>query len=203
MVLLHRIARRSVLALATLVVIASYAGNATPARAATLNWSPRTVMVPCKEKVGALPTAVVVSAAVAGLTSHTTYHFALVAANGGGQTTGPDPSFKTLTNPVLNLGSRARIVRQTALLQGRCVGSRGTVCSGRVTLSLRIRRRSVTIGSATFHLTAPAAATLRLRLTATAQPRVTAAAHHLLTVSALIISSSGRRTVRLVIGPRA
>ena len=44
MVLLHRIARRSVLALATLVVIASYAGNATPARAATLNWSPRTVI---------------------------------------------------------------------------------------------------------------------------------------------------------------
>jgi Fibronectin type III domain len=60
---------------------------------------------PCSPSPGAGTSAVAVSAAIEKLIADTTYHFRIVAVNGGGQSVGEDQSFTTLPSPAVSLVS--------------------------------------------------------------------------------------------------
>ena len=76
------------------------------------------------------------------------------------------------------------------------------MCVGRITLSLRTGRHATGVGGAAFRIPAQDARTVRIRLSPLARRRLAAARHHALTVSALITSLSGRRTVQLTMTMR-
>jgi phosphodiesterase/alkaline phosphatase D-like protein len=72
---------------------------------------------PCSPSPGSGRSPVAVSAAVEGLEHDTTYHFRVVAGNGGGTSTGGDATFKTLPKaPTVVTGSASAVTQTTATL---------------------------------------------------------------------------------------
>jgi len=72
---------------------------------------------PCSPAPGSGTTPVAVSAALAGLTANTSYHFRIVATGDGGTGDGTDASFRTLPDPPTVLtGAAASVKRSSATL---------------------------------------------------------------------------------------
>ena len=67
-----------------------------------------------------------VSAPLVGLEPHTTYHYRIVASNGGGFTTGNDASFTTPAFPPVVVTGAASAISATAATLGGTVNPRGT-----------------------------------------------------------------------------
>ncbi len=75
---------------------------------------------PCTPSPGSGTSPVAVSAAIAGLTANTSYHFRIVATNAGGESKGSDETFNTLVNPPTVTTEKAASVAQTsAVLKGK------------------------------------------------------------------------------------
>jgi hypothetical protein len=73
--------------------------------------------------------------------------------------------------------ARARLKHGIVSLRLTCTGSAGQRCSGRLTLTARRGKRTITVGSAPFAVPAGRSVTVRVRLRATKPPRrVTATA---------------------------
>jgi phosphodiesterase/alkaline phosphatase D-like protein len=81
--------------------------------------------VPCTPSPGSGNSAVVVSAAVTGLSANTTYHFRVVATNAGGTSKGSDETLKTLPNAPTVVTKAASLVTQTTATLNATVNPNG------------------------------------------------------------------------------
>jgi hypothetical protein len=70
------------------------------------------------EALGSGGSPVAASAAIAGLTTGTTYHYRVSATNATGTTQGPDQTFTTLSKPFVVTGAPQFVGRRTATLAG-------------------------------------------------------------------------------------
>jgi hypothetical protein len=59
-----------------------------------------------------------VTANISGLTASTTYHFRIVATNGGGTRYGSDRTFTTTAPPVVTTNAATHVARRSATLNG-------------------------------------------------------------------------------------
>jgi phosphodiesterase/alkaline phosphatase D-like protein len=149
--------------------------------------------VDCAAAPGSGPSAIGASAAIAGLAPGTTYHYRIVASNGGGTTNGGDATFATatprncVTDPslcnvtVTVTSAKAVISGSTAKVPVSCTGDVGGVCRGtavfKATVKTKVKkgrktvvkRRTITVGSAAFDLAAGTKATLSVKLTSAAK----------------------------------
>jgi hypothetical protein len=141
--------------------------------------------VACAAAPGSGSSAVGVSAAVAGLTPGTTYHYRLVASSVGGTANGADATFTTQsatpTTGTLTVNSSSVTVRRgKAPIRVTCSGG---PCRGTLTLTARIRRgrktTTATIGRASFDLAAGASATLTVKLSGPAKSALARKPHKL------------------------
>jgi hypothetical protein len=145
--------------------------------------------VPCAAGPGSGTSAVAVSASLTGLTAGTTYHYRVVATNGGGTTNGADATFATTAatvlppprtcatdaslcpDPTLTLDSAtARYVRGKARVKLSCTGAAGTTCTGKLTLVAKIRTgrnrraRRVVVGTVNVSIAAGTSTTVRVTI---------------------------------------
>jgi len=82
-------------------------------------------MAPCASLPGSGTSAVEVSASISGLAANTTYHFRIVATNGGGMSKGSDETFKTLPNAPTVVTKAASSVTQTTATLNATVNPNG------------------------------------------------------------------------------
>ena len=83
--------------------------------------------VPCASSPGAGTSAVDVSAVIKGLSANTTYHYRIVAENGGGPSEGADESLTTLPDPPAVVTGKASDIAQTTATLGATVNPNGGV----------------------------------------------------------------------------
>jgi hypothetical protein len=142
------------------------------------------------------------SALLSGLPAGSTIHYRAVAQTDFGTVDGPDQTLQTtaaVPPPVASLAAGTAQVRNgVAALRVRCAGAGGQVCSGRLTLSLRVRelvrrrhhRRTITVtlnlGSAKLQVPAGTIGTVHVRLTGTARKLLANAAGRRLQVKVTI-----------------
>ncbi len=81
--------------------------------------------VPCTPAPGSGSSPVTVSAALAGLSANTTYHFRISATNAGGTSKGSDETFKTLPNAPTVVSEKASSIAQTTATLGASVNPNG------------------------------------------------------------------------------
>lgn len=181
-----------------------------------------------------------VSASLTGLSAGTEYHYALVAINQLGSSTSADGAFTTAaatgTGPGPGTGSgpapgsggkarppritiadgRAPVAHDRAAVKLSCSGSRGAICRGRLTITLRERIRvrihghlrgekvTVTLGRAAYAVRASHTALVSVRLSSGARLLLARARGHRLKVGASARDSgSGKpatRTIALELG---
>lgn len=151
--------------------------------------------IDCAAAPGSGSSAVAASAALAGLSPGTTYHFRIVATNGGGTSNGADATFTTaaaeqrtcltdasLCHATLGLTSpKASVKGSTATVGVSCAGDVGARCSGSVTFKATVstkvkkgrktvvKRKTITVGSASFDLAAGAEGSLSVKLSSAAR----------------------------------
>lgn len=144
--------------------------------------------VDCASAPGGGASAVAVSAALSGLSAGTTYHYRLDATNAGGTTNGADMTFATPTPPpglgTLVLKSKtATVTKGKAALKVACQGGAGSTCSGKLTLTARVKkgkkRKTIVVGSVNVRLNAGQSATLSVKLSGTAKSLLAKAPHKL------------------------
>jgi hypothetical protein len=175
-----------------------------------------------------------VSASLTGLSAGTEYHYALVAINQLGSSTTADGTFTTAatgagpgpgtgSGPAPGSGGKARPPRITiadgrasvahdrAAVKLSCSGSRGTICRGRLTITLRERIRvrihghlrgekvTVTLGRAAYAVRAGHTALVSVRLSRGAGLLLARARGHRLKVGATARDSgSAKRATRTI-----
>jgi hypothetical protein len=99
---------------------------------------------------------IAVSAVVGGLVPNTTYHYRLVATNGGGTTHGADQMLTTLVRPVghVSIPARASVKGGKASVPLTCKGTNLAECKGTLILRARLKKGIrfllVQIGSASY-----------------------------------------------------
>jgi Divergent InlB B-repeat domain len=150
----------------------------------------------CGASPGAGTSAAGVSAALSGLAAGTTYHYRLVATNGGGTTNGADATFSTSSpaapsgcpadaskcNARLVLASHSATVRgSTATIKVSCTGDQGGTCRGsatfKATLKVKVKKgkktvvkkKVVVVGKITYDLAVGAKASRPLKLSSAAR----------------------------------
>ncbi len=169
--------------------------------------------VDCAAAPGSGSSAVAASAALAGLTAGTTYHYRLVATNGGGSTAGADATFTT-SSPTpagcpqdvskcppgkLVLSTKtATVVKGKVALRVTCQGSAGSSCKGTLKLTAKVKKGkkkvTITVGTVKVSVAAGKSATLSVKLSGAAKSAL-AKSPHKLAVSAT--GSGVKKTVTL------
>jgi phosphodiesterase/alkaline phosphatase D-like protein len=154
--------------------------------------------VDCASASGSGSSAVAASAALAGLSPGTTYHYRIVATNGGGTTNGADGTFTTqapdrtcatdasLCPPApaaqLRVAAATMAVKgTTGTLKVACTGDLGARCTGTLKLEATIKvkvkhgkktttkRKTITVGTVSYDLAAGSTASLQVKLTRAAR----------------------------------
>ena len=123
--------------------------------------------------------AVAASAALTGLEPGTLYHYRVMAANGDGATVGADRTFTTAAVPktttprttlpafggVSILTKSARADRKGRVsVKVRCPASAVVRCKGRLSLTAKVKRKTVKLGRASFSIAPGKTKTVRIKL---------------------------------------
>ncbi len=93
---------------------------------------------PAVQDIGAGVSPVAFKADLSGLKPNTTYHFNIVAVNGDGTTTTSDQTFKTARAMATTISKGATVGPKLALSLACSGGVPGSVCSGPITLTVRV-----------------------------------------------------------------
>jgi hypothetical protein len=152
--------------------------------------------VACSPSPGAGSSAVAVSGSLSGLAQGTTYHYRVVATNGGGTTDGSDATFTTTTQTILppprcpldllpcprpNL-TLDGFSSKTMLLRLTCHGFAGQpACGGRLTFKAvvkvrvkrgrktRIVKKTIVVSTVSYDVAAGGTGSVKLKLTSAAK----------------------------------
>ena len=132
-------------------VAATLNGTVNPNGASTTYWfeyglttAYGTTVPDPAQSAGSASSAVSVSEVLSALQPDMTYHYRLVAVNGGGTTYGPDETLMTVPGaaavkpPTARVGGTAMLLGRTVRLTIVCTGGAGTRCGGKVTLKARL-----------------------------------------------------------------
>jgi len=136
---------------------------------------------PCASAPGSGSGAVSVSASLSGLAAGTTYHYRLVATNGGGTTAGADATLTTSSAPKAPTLKLSSFSGSTLVLKLACTGSAGQSCSGKLTfksvIKVRVKhgkktkvvKKTITVATVSYRAAAGGTQSLKLKLTSAAK----------------------------------